>query len=825
MADKINNTVTIKKEIEAPKIEKPEMKKVVTEPIAPDLKVEKKEEFNKEAWIKEVEAGTKWEVEESRKFIEDEKAKKSIEAKELRAEDDRKWLKEQAEKKQTEEIEKKQTQKERIEAYQLEQAEKNKSEQEQKLDEYNALLDSGASISQIKDFTKTLPREMLPNLRMASINHFKNTSNLEFVDKYSSYNNEQLFDAQSQGDFVIWDEQYALLNPEQKASYAEFYALKQKAGDVNINEQTNWVRLSIENNIKEIESYLNTSEMEKKVKEITGNDKITTAYSELNAIADEITDTKAELKKIEAQVRVRHKWVPDSILSWIIKDKQQVVWDALDKLINRHTNKLATISGLQNQMKTDLSILQMEFENDKYLYQNALAKYNADIAWATELEKMKLEEQNKINGEYRKFLYDKKIAEYQNALDKTKEKPTYEVDSNGRLVWIVDGVATPVIDNLGNTIYKVTKDGYKEYLTEDGNWNKIIVRTKPWETPIILPIWLDWKIEPIMNDLYSKLWTVQSKAFGTSMNEFMQTIGAEKIFTNNYTQNQKLINEAKPKVWDVVIWNDWVDKQWKLWVVLDINYGEEKLQVFGWDNSGKWQWQGEVVDMLSVNASNGWYHRPKSTDKAITGYDNSLVPYFSQASEWKKIDYKNLWVSSEEFKKQFNNYTQELSKWFEQEYIKIYELARYLRYWDGHFGATATWVPVFNWTDAQTYETKWKAFIWGQALEHLINLKSRGATFGALSDAELEMIKTSALALDAYWDEATYEDDLDKVITSLKKHIPSDYKDEKIKNTRVESNWDYFTLPFSAGYEAIFWDEEEQEEQERIDDALRIIGR
>ena len=74
---------------------------------------------------------------------------------------------------------------------------------------------------------------------------------------------------------------------------------------------------------------------------------------------------------------------------------------------------------------------------------------------------------------------------------------------------------------------------------------------------------------------------------------------------------------------------------------------------------------------------------------------------------------------------------------------------------------------------AADVNAKMMKLIEGATLQQLIDLKSQGATFGALSDAELNAIKSSITALKPDVSSEFWNAELDRFIAQMKRGLPT----------------------------------------------------
>lgn len=118
--------------------------------------------------------------------------------------------------------------------------------------------------------------------------------------------------------------------------------------------------------------------------------------------------------------------------------------------------------------------------------------------------------------------------------------------------------------------------------------------------------------------------------------------------------------------------------------------------------------------------------------------------------------------------------------------------------WDDHWMmALRIWMP---WTDAHKYKRMYKQIIASDALQNLINLKSKGATFGALSNQELWFITDAANWFSLWDNETNFTEELDNKINKiLNKYgmTESDFLSSG-RWTEMPNAWIYSPVPASS---------------------------
>lgn len=151
-------------------------------------------------------------------------------------------------------------------------------------------------------------------------------------------------------------------------------------------------------------------------------------------------------------------------------------------------------------------------------------------------------------------------------------------------------------------------------------------------------------------------------------------------------------------------------------------------------------------------------------------YDKALLPLYAKFNngEFKSADFKaveDLGIDLDDFKDEALAAKVETDKngsVFAQEII---ELATRLKTQEGRF--LSSFGVSIPYTDSRAFTKAFDTLISKLSLENLIDLKSQGATFGALSNQELQFITSSATELDSGLPD--FNEKLDDIITKMKK--------------------------------------------------------
>lgn len=187
----------------------------------------------------------------------------------------------------------------------------------------------------------------------------------------------------------------------------------------------------------------------------------------------------------------------------------------------------------------------------------------------------------------------------------------------------------------------------------------------------------------------------------------------------------------------------------------------------GWDEriytSNHAQWSALTFIVPNVERSNS------------STYDPELEEYYKKLQSWKQIT-KEDWKTIESkttrnwFLNQLRNYKQakdqEITP-FAKELIGQLNELKNMDTWD----FKNVWMWGIPWTKGAYYKTLYDRILSSTALQNLIDLKWQGATFGALSNQELEFITNASTNLKLKLSYGDFMDAVDQMIAKLNKGI------------------------------------------------------
>ena len=294
------------------------------------------------------------------------------------------------------------------------------------------------------------------------------------------------------------------------------------------------------------------------------------------------------------------------------------------------------------------------------------------------------------------------------------------------------------------------------------------------------------------------------------VNNYLENMWVGRLFTDPITEKEKNINSDTPKVWSVVIMNS--ESQPQYWHVGIVTGYDEKTGTIKILQSNK---KGEEEVFVSTKNKDDknilWYFDPT---KSIDTYNNEV----------KGAVYEAQWLNAKGFRDNdtanYNNYLKNWDKAFtdkdRERIAKSYgsyeafqdAAAAYQTNLDNQVSdvsidllKTLYKIKKMDSTDywMAKNEPEWAMKRWigsgwdwrteidhviaNTTLEKLVNMKSQGATFGALSEWELDMLNSSANKLNYTSSYSKFMENVDDMIAGIEGSMDMRWYDySKLKN-------------------------------------------
>ena len=547
----------------------------------------------------------------------------------------------------------------------------------------------------------------------------------------------------------------------------------------------------------------------------------------------------------------------------LMYDLKWKVWDEITNALSKYTTaelewKLDTIDGitafrkelldeLDNNLSglTSASLTQMQWINQQYQdVANRMYEYaqNANTV-NTEMSAVK---GYYVDGNGNTILNDQwqPIQVPQNApmepiFDKeTGKLITFGLDENGNIVASVQQVYQGDASNMQSTIISLLENGVS---VQD------ILKYVPWAdlktvqslAEIVIPIgwWGYTKYEwggktykavdqATLNKWYTEffnkyiengkaknVWGGQCWHF---VNDYLEKLWVGRLFTDPITEKEKNINSDTPKVGSVVIMNSESKPEYgHVWIV--VGYKNGKISILQSNKNGE-----EKVFLSTKSVDDGnilWYFDPTKSIEQFNqeikgdvyqaqglnkdGYNNTRTGYYDKylAAKFTTEDWKQI-GDKDKFEEEVENY----KKAKESEVADVTkDMLRVLYSLKGmdviDYNTASLWIPRTAWykkrRDLQNYLSN-------VTLNKLIESKKSGATFGALSDAELWILQDAASILDWGLTRGEFNKEVERMIENLEQWLRDNGRSDIIAELKSTKNSDWSNREVVPGWN-LWW--------------------
>lgn len=288
------------------------------------------------------------------------------------------------------------------------------------------------------------------------------------------------------------------------------------------------------------------------------------------------------------------------------------------------------------------------------------------------------------------------------------------------------------------------------------------------------------------------------------VNNYLEKLWVGRLFTDPITEKEKNINSDTPKVWSVVIMNsESAPEYWHVGIVTAVKDG--KIQIL--QSNKAWE---EKVFVSTKNMDDGnilWYFDPtKSIDqfnKEIKGdvyqaqwlnkqwFKDTSVGYYDKylAGKFTTEDWKQMWGNRAQFEEEVENYKKakemEVTDVTKDMLKALYQLKDM---WWFDYNNASLWIPR---TDGYTKRRYLENYLSNTTLNKLIESKKSGATFGALSDAELWILQDAASILDWKMSRGDFNQAVKDMIDKMEQWLRDNGRSDIIAELKSTQNSDW----------------------------------
>jgi len=496
-------------------------------------------------------------------------------------------------------------------------------------------------------------------------NHLKEKADVDFVSKFSSMSNEDLYNQVQGGNLVIWSNQYNLLPEEQRKNFENFKNLKDTALSFEKTDLsgTNNV-LSMDSFLSEIKTIFNSNLRNTANDLLNNNAEINSRRNNAENLERQIYAIDDDLKALAKDIWKSMPGTPQSLVNAEISQKQESLINKRNSLLRELQIETASIQNIKDDLKYEIELMKYDDAREKENFQLALNMYNTERSRMDQFAMLDFQEKSKQMAEQRQQMFQLQIkdidqkfqtqreqtqreyemfkTEDQRAYEQANKKWVYQTDRNGNLLYVIDGTATPVLNTEGNIVSVTKEKWYSDVLKDSPTWWYNLRRFyDDGRLPDVFSYWVNWwtsnNISLWVYDNIAKMpevgkyfnWAPWLFQCGEAVNNYMKTAWIEGIhMSDSYESKTKYINSQTPQVWWLAVWNpNWVEsKNGHTWIVTWYNpqTGQVEITDRNRDLDGKKNTYTVPVSQIN-NSDGGFVHlqwKSNENQKALTLAEN-----------------------------------------------------------------------------------------------------------------------------------------------------------------------------------------------------------
>lgn len=549
------------------------------------------------------------------------------------------------------------------------------------------------------------------------------------------------------------------------------------------------------------------------VPQLTDTPEIAGTKTNIVNYTSQIAALDQQIEDIRKQVISQYPWVPDSQISAIVTDRTNKLIDQKNALIRQVNTSNDIIKNYQadqtNQLKQyELQQKQLQekitnFQNMYGLYvqtpegmaEKAMAEYkanNPDMDTGTpDQQRMALD--NTLTSYYEKFW---------DIIQRSKNQVMNDVLAEAEQKGI--SVSQALKDNFISPL--MSKSEYKAYLNKSmwlsSGWDKLndstLYNSNTWEfrsasglnknTTSADYVPYTPATKETQKTALDKYTTISDGSSGwecgSFVNDYLVSMWVGRIFTDPVDAKKAQKNSDTAKVWSIAIFDytnnpnasDAQKKYGHVAIITAVN-SDWTVDLKESNKAG----EGKVFSRKNVPMSSiyGYFDPTQATTADdLIDVNPELANFYnrtmsSQAKdkltteERKTIDW--MWISRQDFLKQATAWKakqdKDVAKWVAPLIPLLQELGK------------INWVDLQNlrawtpWTDGRQLRKNLKQILSSAALQKLIDLKSQGATFWALSDQELAFITDASSNIDIWAKQWAFQKNIKRMAELLTKGL------------------------------------------------------
>lgn len=646
-----------------------------------------------------------------------------------------------------------------------------------------SLLESWASRQEINRFILQ-NRDFVEDFKPALKNYFKTQDNIDFFNKYSTYNAEELFQAYKEWNIIVWSEKYSLLSEQQRKSFEEYKRLVEKSNTweafsyTDINNNT----LSLNDVLSEVNTLFSTNIREEYNQKINSPE-METLKNDMTSKAEEIWKLDNTIKNLEDDLRAQYPWISEWRLQALLRRDSKELFRKRDDLVVWYNSLQSRYSMEMDEIKYGIELSKYEDSIKRDNFMTALNIYNTERARMDVQEQRVFEQEQAELSAQRQLAMQKEMVLFNEQVN--AHKGWQYIDKwDWNLYYVKDWEVLSAIKWLGkiNTATSDDRYDYKFYEWEDwsytaftidkqnnkisqqtfnikwqqagwylatlwnwqitsygwihDNWRWLDIDWNIWD-PIYTPLgWRVLKVEDYWDKTYGKSVVVQLEDWKQVRFSHLDQFNWLKVW--DYT-NENITFDKWAILWTV--WNTWYVIPWAGW---DWSHIDIVVKDTDWKYYNAYQVEDYLKNIWQVEIPQDYYN--KNYENLMRKYNSGwlndtetktmIKEFWSFEEFWRQANIMSKKIELEAAMPQLDNYRDDLQFLLDQ--LQQTKWLRNISTLGFDKLQMASWAMWFwsIWAVLDNVKNK-------TAFAELVRLKENGATFGALSEKEFSNIWNS----------------------------------------------------------------------------------
>ena len=548
-----------------------------------------------------------------------------------------------------------------------------------------------------------------------------------------------------------------------------------------------------------------------------------------------IIEYKKQMKDIEKNVRARMWWASESTI------QAEIAWQT-ESLLNNISTETALMNASLGMIwdrkwdfEVEMKMLGYKDSMKKEQYMAGLDLYKYDRNRMDEFQKLELQYKNQELAFNREQKAKREMIELEQKYKKENKTWAYQIWVDWSLNYVVDWVAQKVKFDDWKTLFTKTRWDLDISYKQNADWSytAIEINKNTWNVNL-RTFDIDWH----------DVWWVSSKVFDAissipnswrqcwqAVNDYLEKMWWRREFGDSWESKKAKINSLNPVKWGIAVRNPAkpgteLGKYWHVGIVTGISPDWQKVYITDWNYRWDWKKDEREVFISEITWADGGFYVPEYLtnrfleSKWKTSTKASTAASTASSSASTATTSSTSWGVSEKYSEEAYAYAEDLWKWR----IKIANIPAKSR-WEVQLAKKeleSQWFFKLKPTDEMAVEMQknidmiddmlknhdsdlnslawlWQMDYWFDStkndminnietllaqntLKTLIDAKENWATFGALSDTELEMLRASATRL---WKWANYKNSKLIWYNKSEKQLKEDLRELKEKYERA----------------------------------------